>query len=100
MFSDFFKGINYFFKGLSFLFSKGLWYYMLYPFLLWVVIFVATLFLIGELVDQFTQWLDNWLSDITLNGFLHFLVAKKPFFIKKLTFLTRILLQMLFLFLG
>ncbi len=100
VFADFFKGIDYFFKGLSFLFKKGLWYYMLYPFLLWIVLFLGTLFLFGEFVEQITKWLENYLSTLTLEGFEHLLFIKKGFIIKALSFLVNVFLRLAFFFIG
>ncbi len=100
VFSDFFKGIDFFLKGLSFLFKKGLWYYMLYPFLLWVILFFATLFLFGELIEQITNWLENYLNTLTLEGFEYLLFIKKGFVIKALNFLVSVFLRLAFFFIG
>src|SRR5579872_2273644 len=100
VFSDFFKGIDYFFKGFSFLFQKGLWYYMLYPFILWVAIFAGTLFLFGELVEQITRGIENYISTLTLEGFEHLLFFKKGLIIKALGFLVSVFLKLAFFFVG
>ena len=95
VFSDFFKGIEYFFKGFSFLFKKGIGYYMLYPLVLWIVIFLATLFLFGELVAQITKQLESWLTALTVDGFEHLLFFKKGFIVKALSFLVSVFLKRL-----
>ena len=100
VFSDFFKGIDYFLKGFSFLFKNRLWYYMLYPFILWVVVFLATLFLVGEFVAQITHWLENYLTTLTVDGFEHLLFFKKGFIIKALSFLVSVFLRLAFFFIG
>lgn len=100
MFSDFFKGIDYFFKGFSFLFRRGLWYYILYPLVLWIVIFVATLFLFGEMIGQITQWLETSLSTFAFDGFEHLMFLKKGLIIKGLNFLVSVFLRIAFFFIG
>lgn len=96
----FFKGIDLFFKGFSFFFSKGLWYYMLYPLILWVCIFLATLFLVGEMIEHITHWLENYLNTLTLEGFEHLMFIKKGALIKALSFLVSIFLKLAFFFIG
>jgi len=100
VFSDFFKGINYFFKGFSFLFEKGLWYYMLYPLLLWIAVFLGTLFLFGEIVEQITDWLENYLASLTVEGFEDFIFIKKAFIIKAMSFFVSVFLRLAFFFIG
>jgi len=100
VFSDFFKGIDYFFRGLSFLFKKGLWYYMLYPLILWIGIFLGTLFLFGDLVEQITKGLETFLSRLTVDGFEYLLFFKKGFIIKTLSFLVAVFLRLAFFFIG
>jgi CysZ protein len=99
-FSDFFKGTEYFFKGFSFLFKKGLWLYMLYPLVLWIGIFLATLFLFGELVEQITHWIETYLTTLTVDGFEHLLFFKKGFIIKAMSFLVSVFLKVAFFFIG
>ncbi|HXB39189.1 MAG TPA: EI24 domain-containing protein [Bacteroidia bacterium] len=100
VFSDFFKGIDYFFKGLSFLFSKGLWYYMLYPFLLWIAMFTATLFLVGDLVDSIVKWLEEYLKSVITEGIAYLSFVKIASLIKAITFVTGIILRLAFWFIG
>lgn len=97
-FSDFFKGIDYFFKGLSFLFSKGLWYYMLYPLLLWTAMFVATIFLVGDLVESIIKWLETYLNSWFTGKSLFDI--KLDFLVEALSFITNLLLRLAFWFIG
>jgi chorismate dehydratase len=100
VFSDFFKGIEYFFKGFSFLSKEKLWHYVLYPLILWIVIFLATLFLVGELIEQITRQLENFLTTLTVDGFEYLLFFKKGFIIKALSFLVSVFLKLAFFFIG
>lgn len=96
--SDFFRGIDFFFKGLSFLFSRGLWPYMLYPFLLWIGLFAATLFLVGEWVESIVKWLEAFLNEWFTGRTLFSL--KLDFLAGALSVITGILLRLAFWFIG
>lgn len=61
-FSDFFKGIANCFKGFSLLFEKGLWYYLLYPVILWLLMWLGTIWLFSELAIQISDFISKQLS--------------------------------------
>jgi CysZ protein len=96
--SDFFKGIGYFFKGISFLFNKGLWYYMLYPILLWIAMFAATLFLVGDLVDSIVKWMEAYISGFFAGKSLF--NVRLEFLVSAISFITNLLLRLAFYFIG
>src|ERR1700739_2746079 len=100
VFSDFFKGIGFFLKGFSFLFQKGLWYYMLYPLLLWIATLLATLFLFGELIEQITHWIENYLSSFIAGEVDYFPFIKKEYIIKTMSFFVSVFLRLAFFFIG
>jgi CysZ protein len=100
VFSDFFKGIGYFFRGFSFLNKEKLWRFVLYPLILWIIIFLATLFLVGGLIGQITKQLEGFLITLTVDGFEHLLFFKKGFIIKALSFLVSVFLKLAFFFIG
>lgn len=96
--ADFFKGFDYFFKGLSLLFSGGMWYYILYPFLLWTGMFAATLFLVGDLVENIVNSLKDYLNMWIAGKYLF--SVKLDFLVDALSFVTEILLRVAFYFIG
>lgn len=96
--SDFFKGIDYFFKGLSFLFSKGLWYYMFYPVLVWVVMFTASIFLFGELIDGIVKWIEAELNGLLVGKMLFSL--KLDVLVSIVTWISKWLLEVAFFFIS
>lgn len=97
-FSSFFKGIDYFFKGLSFLFGKGLWYYMLYPMLLWIGMFAAAIFLVGGIVESIDLWLKGYLNEWFTNKTVY--SVKLDFLVTAISFITGLLLRLAFYFIG
>lgn len=97
-FSDFFKGIDYFFKGIQFLFGKGLWYYMIYPMLLWAGLFIFSVFVVGDLIDDTVKWLEAWLNELIAGKMLF--SVKLDFLVSALSFITNLLLRIAFFFIG
>ena len=96
--SDFFKGIGFFFKGLNFLFGRGLWYYMFYPMLLWGAMFIAAVFLFGDVVDETITWLKTYLNDWFLGKSLF--SVKLDFLVEVISFITNLALRIAFYFIG
>jgi CysZ protein len=88
-FSSFFKGIDYFFKGLSFLFGKGLWLYMLYPMLLWTGLFAVNIFLTGHFIEMASQFTENYLTGLVAGKTV--LVIKIDFLASAFSFIAGIL---------
>ncbi len=59
LFKNFGTGFNAYGKAFSLLFSKGLWWYLLFPFLLNIIFFIGGLLGIGSLTD----FIEGWLTD-------------------------------------
>lgn len=59
LFKNFGVGFGAYGKALSLLFSKGLWWYLLFPILLNVIFFIGGLLGIGSLTD----FIEGWLTD-------------------------------------
>lgn len=97
-FTDFFKGIEYFFKGVSFLFGKGLWYYMLYPIILWVAMFAATVFLVGDLVDTAVKWFEAWVGDFVAGKSLF--NVRLEFLVSVVSFISNLVLRLALYYVG
>jgi CysZ protein len=53
------KGVASFFSSIPFIFEKGLWHYLFYPLILWLLMWVAAIYLVGEFAD----WLKDWVSE-------------------------------------
>ena len=86
-FSGFGKGVAMFFKAFGFVFEKGLWHYIFYPLVLWIIMFLIGLYFTSELGDYIQVWVDkqvntipdegHWLSWFKsfVNGYLGFIAA-------------------------
>ena len=53
-FSGFFKGFGNCFKAFNVIFNKGLWPFLIYPLLIWLITWILTLFGITLLADHLT----------------------------------------------
>lgn len=99
-FSDFFKAIGNCFKAFSVLFEKGLWPYMFIPLILWVLLWVASIYGLFILAGGLSEWLSDYVNadSIPENG--HWLSWARPFLVTKISFLIGIVLKVLFWFLS
>jgi CysZ protein len=86
-FSGFGKGVASFFKAFGFVFNKGLWPYLFLPLILWLAMFLASIYLTDSLGDYIQAWIDakiqtipneghwlSWLKEFE-NGWLGFIAA-------------------------
>lgn len=80
------------------MFSKGLWYYMIYPIVLWIAMFAATIFLVGDMVDSIVTWMEAYLAGL-FSGKSLFNV-RLEFLVSVLGFITNLLLRLAFYFIG
>ncbi|MFL5729011.1 MAG: EI24 domain-containing protein, partial [Cytophagaceae bacterium] len=53
------KGVASFFSSIPFIFEKGLWHYLFYPVILWLILIAVTLFAGIE----FSKWLHGYVSE-------------------------------------
>jgi CysZ protein len=99
-FKDFFKGVSNSFKGFSLLFEKGLWPYMFYPLLVWILLWVASLYGLFLLAGGISDWLQGYFSfeSIPENG--HWLSWARPFLVSKVGFIVTWVLKILFWFMS
>jgi CysZ protein len=76
-FSGFGRGVASFFKAFGFVFNNGLWHFMLYPIILWLIMFVTGIFLTHELGNYIQSIIDGWIHSIPEEG--HWLSWLKAF---------------------
>ena len=97
-FSGFFKGIGNSFKSFIFIFDKGLWPYLIYPLLIWIITFCLTIYGINILADVISKWVSEYLSfkNIPDNG--HWLSFAKPFLTGWFSYITATVVKIVFWF--
>lgn len=99
-FSGFFKAIGNCFKGFSFIFEKGLWPYLFYPVLVWLLIWVGSIWFFSSFAEYLAEVFNNFFdaSEIPENGAtLSFL---KPFLIGYFSFIVTWILKIVFWFIS
>jgi CysZ protein len=77
-FSGFFKGIGNCFKGFEVLFNRGLWPLMFYPLIIWIILYVASIYGVIWLADGISNWLRSFLNIESIPEHGHWLSFAKP----------------------
>ena len=94
---DFSRGIRAYGKAISLLFSSKLWYFMLFPVVIVIVLFVAGNYAVGYLGDglsgvieaKMTEWIEgiSWLEWVSgVAGFLVKLLTRFLYYILFISF--------------
>ena len=95
-FLGFFKGIANCFKAFNVIFNKGLWPYMFYPLIIWILLWVASIYGLILLAGGISDWLQSYINpeSIPQNG--HWLSFARPFLVSKFSILISWILKFLF----
>lgn len=98
--TDFIKGITNCFKGFSLIFEKGLWHYLFYPVILWVLMWIASIWVFSELAIQISDYINRQLSfqDIPDSGAM--LSFFKPFLTGYFSVIIAWILKLIFWFVS
>jgi CysZ protein len=67
-FSGFGRGVASFFKAFGFVFSNGLWHFIFYPLILWLILFIVGIFLTHELGKYIEGIVNGWIQAIPEEG--------------------------------
>ena len=99
-FNGFFKGASNCFKGFGILFSKGLWPYLFYTVFLWLVFWVATVYLFAELAQSIAEYVNAQLDfkDIPDEG--SWISFAKPFLTSYFSIILVWVLKLVFWFVS
>src|ERR1700740_2965077 len=76
-FTGFGKGFVYFFKAFGFVFGKGLWYYIFFPLILWIIMLVVSIYFTDQFGDYIQDLIDAQIKTIPSEG--HWLSWLKSF---------------------
>lgn len=99
-FSGFFKAIGNCFKGFSFIFEKGLWSYLFYPVLVWLLMWIGSILFFSAFAEYLAGVFNSFFdaSEIPESGdTLSFL---KPFLTGYFSFIVKWVLKIVFWFLS
>ncbi|MDF2448174.1 MAG: hypothetical protein K0R26_678 [Bacteroidota bacterium] len=99
-FSDFFSAINNCFKGFILIFEKGLWPYIFYPLILWVLMWIGSIWFFSAIAINLSDYINQQLNfkDIPDSGAL--LSFAKPFLTGYFSFLLVWIFKIFFWFIS
>ncbi len=78
-FTQFFKAIGNCFKGFSLIFEKGLWPYLFYPVLVWLLMWVGSIWLFASVAQQIANYFSELLNFEHIPDSGSWLSFAKPF---------------------
>lgn len=78
-FTGFFKAISNCFKGFSFIFEKGLWPYLFYPVLVWLFMWIGSIWLFASIAEQIANYFSNLLNFQNIPDSGSWISFAKPF---------------------
>lgn len=99
-FSDFFKAIGSCFKAFPVLFEKGLWPYMFIPLIIWIGVWIATIFGLMSLATYVSEWLSGYVNTESIPETGHWLSFARPVLVGKLSFIIGLVLKLIFWFIS
>lgn len=100
LFKEFGLGFSQCFKAFSILFEKGLWHYIFYPVLLWLALFLASIYGLMSLAEYLTAILEPYLSLDGVGEGIHWLSFIKPKLSGAFGFIISWILKIIFWFIG
>lgn len=99
-FTGFLKGFGNCFKAFDVLFNKGLWPFLLYPLIIWVITWILTILGITFLADAFATWTTELLEFDKIPDSGHWLSFAKPFLTGYFSFFVFWVVKILFWFVS
>lgn len=99
-FTGFFKAITNSFKGFSLIFEKGLWPYIFYPVLVWLFMWIGSIYLFASIAEQIALYFSEQLNFDNIPDSGAILSFAKPFLTGYFSFITTWILKILFWFIS
>lgn len=99
-FTGFFKAISNSFKGFSLIFEKGLWLYLFYPVIIWLAMWIGSIFVFASLANQIASYVNNALSVNEIPESGAWLSFAKPFLTGYFSVIIAWILKIVFWFIS
>lgn len=99
-FTGFFKAITNSFKGFSLIFEKGLWPYIFYPVLVWLLMWVSSIYLFASIAEQIATYFNEQLNFNKIPDSGAWLSFIKPFLTGYFSVIIAWILKILFWFVS
>lgn len=98
--SDFSYGFINCFKGFTVLFEKGLWYFLFFPLIIWILLWTASIYGVFSLAEYISEWLTPYLSLDNIGNDIQWLSFIKPKLSGVFGFIIRWTIKIIFWFIG
>lgn len=99
-FTGFFKGISQCFGAFGIVFNKGLWHFLFYPVILWILLWAGSILLFAEVATNIADYFYTQLDFENIPDSGSWLSFAKPFLTGYFTFIMAIVLKILFWFVA
>jgi CysZ protein len=99
-FAGFGKGVSSFFRAFGLIFEKGLWHYIFYPLIMMLVMYLLTIFLVGELAQSVKEWVEGQIKLESVPDEGHWLSWAKGFITGWLGVIIGILIKIIMWFIS
>ena len=99
-FTGFFKAISNSFKGFSLIFEKGLWPYIFYPVLVWLFMWIGSIYLFASIAEQIAIYFSEQLNFDNIPDSGAVLSFAKPFLTGYFSFIITWILKIAFWFIS
>ncbi len=99
-FQGLFKAIANCFKGFSLIFDKGLWPYLFYPVIMWLLLLAGSVWLFSILANEVTEYINEQVNVNSIPDSGSWLSFAKPFLTGYFSFIISILIKIIFWFLS
>ncbi len=99
-FTGFFKGFGNCFKAFELIFNKGLWPFLLYPLVVWIITWLLAVFGIIALADFVSETIKSYLSFDSIPETGHWLSSAKPYLAGTLGFMAALAIKIIFWFIS
>lgn len=98
--NDFGFGFINCFKGFSVLFEKGLWHFLIYPLLLWLLLWIGSIYGVFTLAEFISVKLNNSINFESIGDDIKWLAFIKPKLAGIFGFIVRWTIKLMFWFIG
>lgn len=95
-FQGLFRAIANCFKGFALLFDKGLWPYLFYPVIMWILILFGSIWLFSALASEITGYINEQIDADSIPDSGSWLSFAKPFLTGYFSYIIHILIKIIF----
>lgn len=99
-FTGFSKGFGNCIKAFGIIFNKGLWPFLIYPLVIWIVLYILTTLGLVMFADWLSGWLNSFFSFSSIPDSGHWLSFAKPFLTNWLGVILAVVMKIFFWYIS